>query len=344
MKKQLFALILVAQTTICVAQPGENKQPYMVKNLSNEHISSAEVQTSGGALTAEGVENNARIEVFIKGNGLMISKEEIERRLRENYDLNITVTNGKLIATARQKHPITHWNKEGLSIAFHLYIPKNASTKLNTSGGSISMSDLSGNEEFTTSGGSLKVNHLSGKINGSTSGGSIDLENSKDDIDLTTSGGNIDAKNCDGKLILSTSGGSLELTDLKGEINASTSGGGIHADRVEGELKATTSGGSIHMDHLSCSLETATSGGSIDVSITGMGKYVRISNSSGHVNLQIPSGKGINLDLEAGKINAGQLSNFNGRVSENEVKGKLNGGGIPVTVQAGGSRMTLTLK
>src|SRR5437763_1515374 len=85
---------------------------------------------------------------------------------------------------------------------------------------------------------------------------------------------------------LTTTGGSLDLKDLKGDIRASTSGGSVVGRNVEGELIAHTSGGSIHLSDLSCSLETSTSGGNIDVSIKQLGKYVKISNSAGNIDLE----------------------------------------------------------
>jgi len=113
---------------------------------------------------------------------------------------------------------------------------------------------------------------------------------------------------------------------------------------VEGELITHTSGGSIHLSDLSCSLETSTSGGNIDVSIKQFGKYVKISNSAGNIDLELPKGKGIDLDLSADKIKTDHLDNFNGKVDDDQVSGKLNGGGIPVRVSAGSGRINLGLK
>jgi DUF4097 and DUF4098 domain-containing protein YvlB len=267
-----------------------------------------------------------------------LSKEEIQKRLDEKYDLNIAVSNNKLTATAKTKEKIKDW-KKALSISFRIYVPQNVSTELTTSGGSIHLTNLSGNQDFTTSGGSLHIDGLSGKVNGRTSGGSIHLENSKDDIELTTSGGSIHAKNNSGNLNLSTSGGSLELKDLKGTIKATTSGGS-----VLGKDTATTSGGNIQLSGLSCSLETATSGGNIDVSFKELGKYVKISNSAGNIALQLPKGKGFDLKLEASRIKTDRLENFSGKMEEDEVNGKLNGGGVPVTVRAGSGSISLALK
>ncbi len=160
---------------------------------------------------------------------------------------------------------------------------------------------------------------------------------------MIKNGGSIDAKNCDGELRLSTSGGSLNLKDLKGEIKAITSGGSVMGRNVEGELIAHTSGGSIHLRDLSCSLETSTSGGNIDVSIKQLGKYVKISNSAGNIDITLPKNKGLDLDLP-GRIGSTHFENFNGKIDENFLKGKLNGGGVPVTVDAGSGKVFIELK
>lgn len=346
MKKHFLFLLLAAQSCFVMAQFKADKEPFMTKSLSNESIKMVDVQTSGGSISVSGVNaSEARIEVYVTPNNNKndLSKEEIRQRLDEKYDINISVANNKLTATARPKEKITDW-KKALNISFRVFAPTNVSTQLNTSGGSISLTNLSGDQDFSTSGGSLSVDNLSGKVNGRTSGGSINLENSKDDIELTTSGGSIDARNCNGKLRLSTSGGSLNLKDLKGDIRATTSGGSIDGRNIEGELITHTSGGSIQLTELSCSLETSTNGGSIDVSIKELGKYVRISNSGGNIDLQLPKTKGVDLNLSAYKIKTDHLDNFNGKINEDEVSGKLNGGGVPVTVNAGSGRIYLGLK
>ena len=344
MKKYLLCLLLAAVQFSVQAQVKSGKEPYMTKSLSSESIKDVQVRTSGGSISVEGVASQARVEVYVSSNNNKeLSKTEIQQRLNEMYDLSVTAANGKLTATAKSKERIKDW-KKALNISFKVFVPKNVSTDLETSGGSISLTNLSGALEFSTSGGSLDVDNVSGKVDGKTSGGSIHLVNSKDDIKLSTSGGSIDAKNCDGNLRLSTSGGSLDLSDLKGDIEAKTSGGSVHGRNIGGELMTHTSGGSVHLSDLSCSLEASTSGGNIDVSIRQLGKYVKISNSGGNIDLELPKDKGMDLELSGDKIKTDRLEKFAGKIGDDEVNGKLNGGGVPVRVDAGSGRISLTLK
>ena len=334
--KKLFFLILIS--TISFRLIAQDKIPYMTKSLSGESVKSTEVETSGGSISVTGVNSAAetKVEVYVWSNRGRddLSKEEIEKRLQQ-YDLSVTVNNNKLTAFAKPKHRDLDWDK-GLSISFKVFVLKNVSTDLSTSGGSISLTNLTGDQKFRTSGGSLHVDNLGGKVDGRTSGGSIHVENSRDDIELETSGGSIDAHNCNGNLRLSTSGGSLKLRDLKGNINASTSGGSVNGRNISGELMTETSGGGIHLFELACSVEASNSGGSIDIEIKELGKYVKISNSGGSISLQLPKNKGVNLDLSGGKIKTGQLGNFDGKIEEDRLEGKLNGGGTPVRVTSSG--------
>jgi DUF4097 and DUF4098 domain-containing protein YvlB len=345
MKKNILLVLLAAGTLLARAQ-NDQETPYKAQSFANQSITSVESRTSGGSISVTGSHGaDARVEMYVHPNNgnRGLSKEEIQKRLNEDYEITISLNNNKLTASAKTKQKFTDW-KKSLSISFKIFVPQKVSTDLETSGGSIHMSDLSGNHDFRTSGGSLHVGKVTGKIVGSTSGGSIHVNDSRDDIDLSTSGGSIEATNCTGNIRLSTSGGSLHLNSLSGNIRATTSGGDVHGSSIGGELITHTSGGSITLTDLSCSLETSTSGGHIDVEIRELGKYVKIRNSGGHVSLQVPAGKGLDLKLYGGKIQTDALKNFSGSSSENQLEGSVNGGGVPVNIDAGGGKITLSFR
>lgn len=335
MKKFLSFLLAAAVSTATFAQT--DNAPYLTKSFSGASVQNVLARTSGGSITVNGTAGNeARVEVYIKGqNNKELTKAQIEERLAEDYTFGVTAANGQLSATASQKSRIFNW-KNGLSISFKIFVPKNVSTNLNTSGGSIVMADLNGTHDFSTSGGSMKLDQLTGNINGNTSGGSITIANSKSQITLETSGGSIKAQNCSGNISLETSGGSLSLTDLTGTIEANTSGGSVSANNITGELKTHTSGGSMGLQNISGSLDASTNGGSINATITKVGKYVTLDNSGGSINLKMPN-QGLNLKLRANRIKVNQLTNFNGSKDDDRVDGTVNGGGVPVKVSTSGS-------
>jgi len=346
MKNLIAILTLISFCLAAQAQSDSEKEPFMTRSLSNDAIKNVKVRTSGGSITVAGVNAaEAKLEVYVRGNNGLgnLSKEEIQKRLDEDYELTISVTGNLLTAIAKQKHNFNNW-KKALSISFKVYVPQAVTTDLATSGGSIHLSNLSGNQEFSTSGGSLHIDQLSGNIEGRTSGGSITVKNSSNVIDLETSGGGITAENCTGTIKLSTSGGSLHLDNLEGTIKAHTSGGSVHGKNIKGELNAHTSGGSVTLNDISASLEASTSGGSIHADIKELGKYITLKNSGGNITLQLPDNKGMNLNLHASKISFATVKAFSGSKDDNDMDGTINGGGVPVKVNASSGRISVAVK
>ncbi len=342
MKTYIILFFLACQGVIAMAQDNENRTPYLTKSLSGDAIKHVFVNTSGGSITVSGDKGQQpRVEVYITGNnGSTPSNEEIKKRLADDYSLDISVNGGELRAVAKNRHE-GNWDwRKSLNISFKVYVSKDVATNLETSGGSIHMDNLNGEERFSTSGGSLHLDQLTGNIHGRTSGGSIQISNSGENIDLETSGGSVNARNCKGTIKLETSGGSLHLEELDGKIDATTSGGGISANNIKGDLHTGTSGGSINLSDLACSLDTYTSGGSIHVQMREVGKFVKIDASGGHVDLQLPN-KGLDLNLRAERVTADLGGSFSGTKDKDRIEGKLNGGGVPVDVNGAG-RINLT--
>lgn len=342
MKKIAFLLVFVCIGVYALAQESD---PFLVKTLSNEKLERVKAETSGGSIEVTGVAaSEARIEVYVRsGNNMKLSKAEIQDRLNEHYTLDVNVTDKGLVAIAKTKTRNLNW-KSSLSISFKIFVDKNINTNLSTSGGRISLQNLAGRHDFATSGGGLHIDALSGSVKGRTSGGGIHLSNSSDEIDLATSGGGIDAKNCSGNIRLHTSGGSVSLYNLKGNIDAATSGGSVKGETIDGELRAHTSGGNVKLAALSASVDASTSGGNLSIEVLKLGKFVKLSNSGGNVSLQFPKNQGVNLDLHANKISVDQLDNFSGSKDDESISGKLNGGGVPVSVRAGSGRISLSVK
>lgn len=328
----LFAMLMA----VGVYAQRNNDKPFFTKDFSETSLNALKVQTSGGSITVEGDRSSGvRVEMYVQANnwnGNDISDNEIEDRLKL-YDITIRRENDRVVAIAKLKDQNNMNWKKGLSIAFKVFTPRNFTTDLKTSGGSIHLASLTGEQNFTTSGGSIHVNDLKGTIRGRTSGGSIEATNCSDDIDLTTSGGSIKAEKMLGRVNLKTSGGSITLADLNGTIMAATSGGGIRADGIEGALDATTSGGSIRMRNLAASVKARTSAGSIEADFDKLGDFVTLSTSAGSVRVNMPLNKGLDLDLRGNKVSI-DLKNFDGRMDKDRVQGSLNGGGIPIKLSA----------
>lgn len=338
MKRSSFFLTTLCAVPLAFNSFAQDKDetPYDTQNFSGS-LSNVRVETSGGSISVEGSQSSGvKVEMYVRPNNWpsnKLSKDELAERLKE-YDIKLGVEGNTVVATAKRKRN-EGWDwKRSVSISFKVYTPKNFATDLHTSGGSIRLNNLVGSQNFATSGGSLHLAGVEGLIKGRTSGGSIHLERCRKDIDLSTSGGSIHAKDSDGNLVLRTSGGSVHLDGLSGRINARTSGGSVKGDGIKGELVAGTSGGSVRLSGIAGSVEASTSGGGMDVEITKLGEYVRLSGGPGSVNVKMPLDQGIDLDLSGNRVEI-PLSKFDGTAEKDRVRGRMNGGGVPVRISAG---------
>ncbi len=334
--KKLFSLLILSIFAVNSSFAQDKEAPYFVKTYKSAEMKNLHVRTSGGSITVTGeAGDEARVEIYVRSNNGInkLSKEEIEDRLKD-YELSIKKDGETINCIAKRKNE-NDWNwKNGLNISFKIYSPEKISTDLVTSGGGISLKNLTGNLGFSTSGGGLKLQNLGGNIKGRTSGGGIDLTNCRDIIDLSTSGGGIRAEDCKGDIKLSTSGGGYTLKNLDGIIHASTSGGGVRAENIKGEFITSTSGGSIHLEDMMASIKASTSGGGITADIKSLGKYLSLSTSAGGIHVTMPMDKGMDLDLDGSSVKIPEIKNFSGRMDKDRVRGTVNGGGIPVSMDA----------
>ncbi|HWA05124.1 MAG TPA: hypothetical protein VG961_01155 [Ignavibacteria bacterium] len=121
-------------------------------------------------------------------------------------------------------------NFRNLTIRVEIIVPKNYDLKLYSSGGNLSVKDITGKIETNTSGGNIKINNTSGNLEAYTAGGNVTISISSGDIKVSTSGGKISVDDFNGNLDVSTAGGDIVLTGKNGKIDASTAGGSIKLD------------------------------------------------------------------------------------------------------------------
>jgi DUF4097 and DUF4098 domain-containing protein YvlB len=288
-------------------------QTYKVSQPANLKIS-----TSGGNITASGYEGD-QIEVsFIVTKYGKVVETTLEE-LRQLAEIRI-VNDGSNLEIS-----VNNITQRNIAVGFRIRTPFKTASLLNTSGGNIEITGLTGNQKISTSGGNLNIRDIDGEVEANTSGGNITLDRIAGKCKVTTSGGNIDANFLKSDLFANTSGGNLNFSDIQGSLDASTSGGSISLSKIDGSIKANTSGGDIiaNFDKLSKSLDLETSGGNI--------------------NCTVPAGLGMDLNLSAESIKA-TLNNFSGKWADDKVQGKLNGGGIPINLTTFGGSINLEYK
>jgi DUF4097 and DUF4098 domain-containing protein YvlB len=333
----LFVAGSLAFTNIDSGNSIDDNKLYLTKTFKASSVKNVDVNTSGGGITVMGgATSEAKVEVYVSGNGRgSLSDSEIEERL-EKYNLIVRMDGSTLICEAERKDKSGSWNRRNsLSITFKVYVPTEITTNLNTSGGGIKMVNLNGDLKFRTSGGGLDLEDLRGEVKGSTSGGGIKMVNCDDIVKVRTSGGGIDARDCDGEIDLSTSGGGIKLVNLNGNVEAITSGGGVSVEDFSGDLNTSaSSGGSIRMNGMNGNVKASTSGGGIRASFERPGKYISLSTSAGNISIDVPNSKGYDLDLSGNRVRMASSSNFSGTKKDDRMQGRLNGGGTTIKARA----------
>jgi DUF4097 and DUF4098 domain-containing protein YvlB len=200
-------------------------------------------------------------------------------------------------------------------------IPANFNATLKTSGGSITVSSVSGSVKVNTSGGSLHFANIHGPVDGHTSGGSIEAADCDSEIHLGTSGGGIEVTGGSGALSGNTSGGSITVKSFNGPVSVATSGGSITIETIQGKIKGHTSGGSVH------AILLAPIPGDVDLSTSGGGITVTVAPDA-RLNLDAEtSGGGVDCDLPL---------TVQGKIGRSRVTGTVNGGGPSVRLRTSG--------
>ena len=284
-------------------------QPYLTKEFTINTPGELEVETSGGSIDVSSHQGNkVRVEMFVRKGGRSFDPgDDQAAEALEEFEIEIRQSGNTVIASAEREGNNWFNNNNNISISFKVFVPKQMSCDLNTSGGSIKLNGVVGDQEVKTSGGSLNLDNIEGDMEARTSGGSINIENYAGTLDASTSGGSIKLMDATGDLSLSTSGGSINLEGIQGSLTASTSGGGIRAN------------------------------------LSSLEKQLRLSTSGGSITAVVPNGLGLDLDLKGNRVNT-KLSNFDGEVEKDRIIGSVNGGGIPVVMSTSGGTVNLEYK
>jgi len=204
---------------------------------------------------------------------------------------------------------------------YTIQVPARFNARLNTSGGGISASNLTGEVKADTSGGGLRFAQLHGPLNGDTSGGAINVTDCEGPLKIHTSGGSIEVAGGAGTLEGDTSGGAITVKTFKGPVSIQTSGGGITVKNVAGKVKGDTSGGSI-----------------LAVLLSPLPGDVNLSTTGGGVTVKVPADAAFNLEAESsgGGVHCDLPVTMQGQPENNRINGPVNGGGPVLRLETSG--------
>jgi DUF4097 and DUF4098 domain-containing protein YvlB len=179
------------------------------------------------------------------------------------------------------------------------------------------------NVELHTAGGDVEIVGVNGDLRGGTSGGDVRVSDVRGTVELETSGGDVTGERITGPVHLSTSGGEVHAKSIVGDIDLRTSGGDVTAEGIDGAVSARTSGGNVL------------------VNVAGANKGVKAETSGGDIELVLAKSVGAEIDISTsgGEVTCDIPVTVQGKISEESIRGMVNGGGPKVYAHTSGGNV-----
>lgn len=255
----------------------------------------------GGRVTLENYNGSIEIsgwakdEINITGTKYAAS-EDLLKQVKVDVQVAGDTVNIRTIPPAERK---------GMSGAqFVIHVPRKVELdRIQSSNGSVRITDVEGPARLRTSNGSVRAFNLSSKL------------------EILTTNGSVEVRGLNGSANLRTSNGTVTLDDIHGSVDATTTNG-----KIQGQL--AESAGEMPM-------RMQTTNGSIDLRLDSALKTdVRASTTNGSVTIRLPAS--LNARLDASTTNSSVSCDFPLATTIETSKRKLVG-----TIGSGGPRIDL---
>lgn len=325
-KKHTIIALIAALLSVNGFAKGDST-PTITKTFDMNQPGTLNAKSSGGGIVVKGNDQKqVVVQVFIRKNGKLLSSSDPSLDdVLEDFDMDIVKNGSVITANVERKRNFIFWKNIGISLK--IFVPKEMSCNVSSSGGGLKISDVSGTHNFKSSGGGVTLENIAGSTRASSSGGRVKAMNQNGDVHLSSSGGGVFLDGGHGNVSAHSSGGGVTLTNIHGDVDAGSSGGGVKVSGECGYVKAGSSGGSVHVNisNLSKGLDLQSSGGGIDAVIQNGDKL------------------GLDLDLKSDHVSI-DLQNFTGKAEKDRVKGRMNNGGIPVYMHSSGGNVHVSFE
>lgn len=192
-------------------------------------------------------------------------------------------------------------------VRYEVIVPRKYAVEVETAGGDVNLSDISGNVDLETAGGDIAIKNVRGEIELESAGGEITVNKVVGDLEATAAGGGITCLAIRGDIDISSAGGDLKIESQDGEIKAESVGGdvviqyegknyGIDVESVGGDVDLTLPRDfdadlEVHstFGSLSCSLPIRETSSSDDATMTGIinngGEKIYVRTLGGRVRI-----------------------------------------------------------
>lgn len=300
MRKNLnqLGLIVILLATCCFAQQSsvqrEGNAWSNVVNGSLSTVRNLHIKVEVGAVRVQG--GSSQGITYVIRNKSYESSEDRARKQFDSYKINASVRGDTAWITGEWENGRPHRFSSEVTVS----VPRDMDlVKIETEGGEIVTTGISGRLEAESGGGSIHLDDIGGAISAETGGGSIDVGNVGGELNVRTGGGSIHIGSAKGQVTAESGGGNVVLVSGAQGASLQTGGGSIQVEKCPGQVKAETGGGSIDLGQVGeATMETG--GGSMKLtSATGP---VKAETGGGSIELYgVPSA---HVETGAGTITA----------------------------------------
>ena len=237
-----------------------------------------------------------------------LTKSELDRFLQEalaDFEVTFSRTGSDVLIQGQFKRGWEYWVRHThatallikLKIDFQVTVPRQYNVNLKTgSSGNIRTDDIGGELKAESDYGDIQLGNIAGSVSAKTG-----------------SSGDITLEGCQSRVEAISDYGDIQLGNIAGSVSAKTgSSGNIGVSNVGGELKAKTDYGDIRAQMTKRFTRPWT---------------LQTSSSGEIIVILLPN---VAIDVDARTSSSGSVSSdfrVQGSISENSIKGTINGGG-----------------
>lgn len=261
----------------------------------------------GGELILETDAGSVTVEAWDKNQVAVVVEMSGDQEQLSRFRVEFRSDDSTVSIIGKQRGRFFPWHWQSSDIVYRVRVPSKFRPRINTAGGDVSIRGVGGNVRCETSGGTLKLSSIVGDTYGETSGGDV------------------------------------LIRGVKGDVQGHTSGGDVKVDSVIGSVKVTTSGGEVVLLRINGRIFGETSGGNIEARLVGENKGVHLETSGGNVSVYLPKDVAANVQASTsgGSVKCDLPVMVLGKISEDELHGKINGGGNLVELSTSGGNINI---
>jgi DUF4097 and DUF4098 domain-containing protein YvlB len=276
----LFAAVPLTGWAQQIQEADDGSVATVNKTFAVEPGGTLDLEATNGSITVTGGD---RSEVVVEEEIRFekASREEAAEYLDENAT-SYEQTNNTVRIRGPERNGGSWWGgTDDVQYRYRVQVPRRFSAQLQTSGGSLTVTDLEGVVQGKTAGGSVTTERITGDVQVRTAGGSLTLRAIDGRVQGRTAGGGIEVDDVTGPLNVRTAGGSIRISEVNDSVTAKTAGGSVQVERVDGAVEARTSGGDVTVRGVAQEVRAKTSGG--DIELRDLGGPVTAETSGGDI-------------------------------------------------------------